>query len=168
MCDSSEWVGCLCLVHPGLRLSLIRAPRPGDACRGTGFWFLVADFNSLPGIVRFPGTRMFPPVGGIVRDLPVDTEINGVMVDAGTTVVASIYGVHHNPEVWPEPEKFDPERFDPDGYGTFDFVWGHFSRGLGPFSRGLGPFSRGLGPFFTWVSAPCAPCDVLDVVPVSC
>jgi cytochrome P450 len=75
------------------------------------------------------GTRIFPPVGGIVRDLPEAKEINGIMVDAGTTVVVSIYGVHHNPEVWPEPEKFDPERFDPDGPKRDPFSWIIFSAG---------------------------------------
>jgi cytochrome P450 len=34
----------------------------------------------------------------------------------------SIYGIHHNPEVWEDPEKFDPYRFDdenPTGYVVF-------------------------------------------------
>ena len=51
------------------------------------------------------------------------------MVDAGTTVILSIYGIHHNPEVWPEPEKFDPERFDPDGPKRDPFSWIIFSAG---------------------------------------
>jgi hypothetical protein len=59
-------------------------------------------------------TRIFPPVAGIVKDLQEPTDIDGVVVDAGTMVVASIYGIHHNPAVWPDPEKFDPYRHDPD------------------------------------------------------
>ncbi|XP_012577571.1 PREDICTED: cytochrome P450 4A11-like [Condylura cristata] len=31
----------------------------------------------------------------------------------GITVSLSIYGLHHNPDVWPNPEVFDPSRFAP-------------------------------------------------------
>ncbi|XP_078285507.1 cytochrome P450 4F2-like [Rhinoraja longicauda] len=30
----------------------------------------------------------------------------------GNTCLISIYGTHHNPTVWPEPEVYDPSRFD--------------------------------------------------------
>jgi len=72
-----------------------------------------ADLNKLETLYKCfkESTRLYPPAGGIARDLTEPTEINGVVVDAGTTVIASIYGIHHNPLVWPDPEKFDPERF---------------------------------------------------------
>jgi cytochrome P450 len=35
----------------------------------------------------------------------------GVTIKAGTHVTFPIYAVHHNPDLYPEPEKFMPERF---------------------------------------------------------
>ena len=37
-------------------------------------------------------------------------EINGVTIPKGTTIQLPIHLIQHNPEYWPEPEKFDPER----------------------------------------------------------
>ena len=38
----------------------------------------------------------------------------GYTLPAGMSVVLLIYGMHHNPLVYPEPEKFKPERFLPE------------------------------------------------------
>lgn len=37
--------------------------------------------------------------------------INGVRIPKGMTIGISIYALHRDPDVWPEPNKFDPERF---------------------------------------------------------
>lgn len=34
-----------------------------------------------------------------------------VTIKKDTVVVISISGIHHNPEIYPEPEKFNPLRF---------------------------------------------------------
>ncbi|XP_075168865.1 cytochrome P450 6A1-like [Haematobia irritans] len=35
-------------------------------------------------------------------------------VEKGTTCIISIWGIHHDPEIYPNPEIFDPERFAPE------------------------------------------------------
>lgn len=75
-------------------------------------------------------TRLYPPVPGIARDLDEAIDIDGRVVPAGTTVIASIYGVHHNPDVYPDPEEFDPSRFDADKSTKRDpYSWLIFSAG---------------------------------------
>ncbi|XP_004679536.1 PREDICTED: cytochrome P450 4A11-like [Condylura cristata] len=58
--------------------------------------------------------RLYPPVPGIGRELskPI-TFPDGRSLPGGITVFLSIYGLHHNPNVWPNPEVFDPSRFAP-------------------------------------------------------
>ncbi|KAL2772590.1 cytochrome P450 4A11 isoform 3, partial [Daubentonia madagascariensis] len=58
--------------------------------------------------------RLYPPVPGIARELskPV-TFPDGRSLPNGIIVYLSIYGLHHNPKVWPNPEVFDPSRFAP-------------------------------------------------------
>ena len=40
-----------------------------------------------------------------------DMNINGLYIPSGCVVNVPIYAMHHNPEVWPEPDKFKPERY---------------------------------------------------------
>uniref|UniRef100_A0A8C5UL65 Cytochrome P450 family 4 subfamily A member 11 n=1 Tax=Microcebus murinus TaxID=30608 RepID=A0A8C5UL65_MICMU len=58
--------------------------------------------------------RLYPPVPGVARELskPV-TFPDGRSLPKGVIVLLSIYGLHHNPKVWPNPEVFDPSRFAP-------------------------------------------------------
>ena len=39
------------------------------------------------------------------------TTLGGVTISEGTQVVVPIDLLHHNPEHWPDPYKFDPERY---------------------------------------------------------
>nr|XP_045005076.1 cytochrome P450 4A11-like [Jaculus jaculus] len=73
--------------------------------------------------------RLYPPVSNVGRKLskPV-TFPDGRCLPEGLTVLLSIYGLHHNPRVWPNPEVFDPSRFSPDS--------NHHSHSFLPFSGG--------------------------------
>jgi len=45
------------------------------------------------------------------RSLPVSSNITGFMIPARTVVSMSPFSLHRNPDVFPEPLKFDPERW---------------------------------------------------------
>ena len=44
-------------------------------------------------------------------DIPKTFEYKGLIFPEGFQISPSPYLVHRNPEVWPDPERFDPERF---------------------------------------------------------
>ncbi|CAN8008126.1 unnamed protein product, partial [Ixodes pacificus] len=54
--------------------------------------------------------RFYPPVTGfITRTCQHDYEYNGLKIPAGMSVLIPPYQLHHDPNLWSEPEKFDPE-----------------------------------------------------------
>jgi cytochrome P450 len=55
--------------------------------------------------------RLVTPLQAMARKTVKDTEILGRFVPADTAVTVSTHFVHHMPEYWPDPERFDPERF---------------------------------------------------------
>jgi cytochrome P450 len=57
------------------------------------------------------GMRMFPPGFFIERVCNEDATIQGISIPKGMVTSIPVYAVHHDPEIWPEPEKFQPERF---------------------------------------------------------
>jgi cytochrome P450 len=87
--------------------SACRRPRPG--------------FDDL---VRLPFTaavldevlRLYPPAWLVTRRANAADTLAGVEVPTGALVIISPWLVHHDPHVWPDPERFAPERFlDVDG-----------------------------------------------------
>ncbi|XP_064179612.1 cytochrome P450 4F3 isoform X1 [Anguilla rostrata] len=59
--------------------------------------------------------RLHPPVTTVTRRFNQDMTVpEGRVIPEGNICLVSIYGTHHNPELWPNPEVYDPSRFDPD------------------------------------------------------
>ncbi|CAD0202025.1 unnamed protein product [Chrysodeixis includens] len=56
--------------------------------------------------------RLYPVLGVIFRETMEDYVLpGGVLVEKGMRVHIPVYYLHHNPEYFPDPEKFCPERF---------------------------------------------------------
>jgi cytochrome P450 len=66
--------------------------------------------------------RLRPPVGIMMRKIVKDTKIDGYSLKQGRLAIFSIYNIHHHPDFWQQPEKFDPERFLSDENRRFSFM----------------------------------------------
>ncbi|CAL1268349.1 unnamed protein product, partial [Larinioides sclopetarius] len=59
--------------------------------------------------------RLYPPVTGFIsRICSEDYQVGSITIPKGAVVQAPVWDIHHNPELWPEPWKFDPDRFAPE------------------------------------------------------
>lgn len=76
--------------------------------------------------------RKYPPIGYQERVSAADYELPGsdIVIAKGTPVFASITGFHHDPNYFPDPEKFDPERFSSENKQTLP------SHAYMPFGKG--------------------------------
>ncbi|OQR79657.1 cytochrome P450 4c3-like [Tropilaelaps mercedesae] len=75
--------------------------------------------------------RLFPSVPLFTRTVTEEFKLDGKPVPVGTEVTCHIFALHRDPNVFPDPWKFDPDRFLPEnstGRSPFAFV---------PFSAGL-------------------------------
>lgn len=65
--------------------------------------------------------RYYPPVVGFTtRTAGGDYQYGKLRIPSGVAVVVPTYQLHHDPELWAEPEKFDPERFSPENRAKMD------------------------------------------------
>ncbi|KIJ34803.1 hypothetical protein M422DRAFT_34906 [Sphaerobolus stellatus SS14] len=74
----------------------------------------MADRSSLPYVEALVREvfRWGPPVpGGVPHRVMKDDIYNGYRIPAGSTVVSNIWGMTHDEQLFPEPDKFIPERY---------------------------------------------------------
>jgi cytochrome P450 len=55
--------------------------------------------------------RLYPPFWMVDRMALADDRAGDINIPRGSTVVVFIYGAHHSPKYWENPESFDQERF---------------------------------------------------------
>jgi cytochrome P450 len=67
--------------------------------------------------------RMYPPGWLLTREVTVDTDLGGHDLAAGSCLVFSPYVMHHNADLFPQPETFDPDRELDPVPGAF-VAWG--------------------------------------------
>lgn len=66
--------------------------------------------------------RLRPVISLVGRRLKAPTDIGGVPLPAGVSVVPSIYLMHRRPDIYPDPERFRPERFLEQRAGTYTWI----------------------------------------------
>ncbi len=103
-----SWTFYLLAKHPEY-IELIRNETPN------------AGFSGLNDVMQMQMTtqvieesmRMYPPAWVIDRLSNADDAVGNFSYPKDTFFILWIYGLHNDPELWPQPEKFDPRRFDP-------------------------------------------------------
>uniref|UniRef100_UPI003B63730A cytochrome P450 4C1-like n=1 Tax=Odontomachus brunneus TaxID=486640 RepID=UPI003B63730A len=58
--------------------------------------------------------RLYPSVYFITRVTAEDVRLHDYVIPSGTIIHLNIYGVHRDPNFWPNPNVFDPDRFLPE------------------------------------------------------
>jgi cytochrome P450 len=74
--------------------------------------------------------RLRPPASQVTRTAVADDVIDGYAIPAGANIVPLIYGIHHHPQIWDDPTRFDPERFAPEQAAQrHKLAWAPFGAG---------------------------------------
>ena len=77
-------------------------------------------------MVLYESMRMYPPVPRTNRECKQTCAVtDDLIIVEGADVTIPIFLLHHNPEHWSDPDKFDPERFNPNNeqsYPTFAYL----------------------------------------------
>ncbi|KAL3644268.1 hypothetical protein CASFOL_012200 [Castilleja foliolosa] len=66
--------------------------------------------------------RLAPPLQGAFREALTDFMFNGFSIPKGWKIYWSANSTHRNPDIFPDPIKFDPSRFEGSGPAPYTFV----------------------------------------------
>lgn len=120
------WLFYHILARPEV-MAKLRAERDRETGRGGRLMSEhVQNLSYLDAVVK-ESARLTPVTTDVARILKRPKRIGALDLPAGAGVSASIYLVHHRPDVWPDPERFNPDRFigtRPDPYAFFPFGGG--------------------------------------------
>ncbi|KAM8713413.1 hypothetical protein ACLKA7_013690 [Drosophila subpalustris] len=55
-------------------------------------------------------------ISNLLREANEDYKVPGteLIIEKGTTILIPVHNIHHDPEIYPEPARFDPSRFEPE------------------------------------------------------
>ncbi|XP_017004724.2 probable cytochrome P450 6a14 [Drosophila takahashii] len=60
--------------------------------------------------------RKHPLLPHLIRECNREYKVpnTDIVLDKGVNALIPVHNIHHDPEIYPDPEKFDPSRFDPE------------------------------------------------------
>ncbi|XP_063217343.1 cytochrome P450 6j1-like isoform X2 [Bacillus rossius redtenbacheri] len=92
----------------------------------------LAEMSYLDMVVA-ESLRKYSPLSFIDRECLSDYTIEGtdITLKKGTVVIVPSHGIHYDPDIYPDPEKFDPERFSDENKGKRS-NFAHLPFGEGP------------------------------------
>jgi cytochrome P450 len=70
----------------------------------------VPKFEFVTQVIQ-EGLRLYPPFWMIDRMAVADDRVGDLDIPRGSTVIVYVYGAHHAPRYWQNPENFNTERF---------------------------------------------------------
>lgn len=75
--------------------------------------------------------RLYAPLRALTKICKADCIVpGGYSIKAGEQVTIQLHALHHNPETYPDPYRFDPDRWDPEEEQKRSrFAWLPFSTG---------------------------------------
>lgn len=76
--------------------------------------------------------RKYPVSDPLIRKLNATYKIpdTDLVLEKGTTILIPVMGFHRDPDIFPDPEKFDPERFTKENIANrHPYAWIPFGKG---------------------------------------
>lgn len=118
--NALAWTLLLLAAHPRIQSSLREELR---SCLG-GAPPRPDQLSQLPLLDRVvkESLRILPPAVYTTRHSAAAFQLGGFHLAAGTKVGIGIYGAHHLPEVYPNPERFDPGRWETIAPGPYTYL----------------------------------------------
>jgi len=90
------------------------------------------DLKKMPYLEKVikESLRHYPSVPYIARSVTEECELDGYTIPVGAEASIMCYNIHHHPDYWEDPHRFDPERFSKENQvGRHAFSYIPFSAG---------------------------------------
>jgi cytochrome P450 len=107
--NALSWLLYLLSSHPGC---LERVRREFDSVLGEAplSYSDVPKFEFATQVIQ-EALRLYPPFWMVDRMAIADDRVGDIVIARGSMVIVYVYGAHHAPRYWQNPENFDSERF---------------------------------------------------------
>ncbi|XP_022230419.2 probable cytochrome P450 6a14 [Drosophila obscura] len=75
----------------------------------------LAEMNYLDKVLA-ETLRKHPIIPQLIREANQNYKVpnTDITIDKGTTILIPVHNIHHDPEIYPAPDRFDPSRFEAD------------------------------------------------------